>query len=170
MSVSDTRRLGLGMSVLAWASLLLLFSWFAADFLLLQRNPNSEIAITHSGEGIPEVTLLRNHSGHYVATGAINGSAVIFLLDTGATDVAVDERQAAQLGLKKGAAVMVTTANGRVKGWRTLLRKVELGAIELPAVPATIVPDLNGEALLGMSFLKRLTMIQRGRELILRQE
>ena len=50
------------------------------------------------------------------------------------------------------------------------MRKVELGSIELPAVPATIVPDLNGEALLGMSFLKRLTMIQRGRELILMQE
>jgi len=158
------------MSILAWASLLLLLSWFAADFLLLQRNPNSEIAMTHTAEGVPEVILLRNHSGHYVATGAVNGSAVSFLLDTGATDVAVDEEQAAQLELKKGAPVMITTANGRVQGWRTLLRKVELGSIKLSAVPATIVPDLNGEALLGMSFLKRLTMIQRGRELILRQE
>lgn len=158
------------MSILAWAALLLLLSWFAADYLLLQRNPNSEIALTHSREGIPEVTLLRNRSGHYVATGAINGSAVTFLLDTGATDVAIDEQQAAQLGLKKGAPVLVTTANGEVRGWRTLLRKVELGSIELTAVAATIVPDLHGEALLGMSFLKRLTMIQRGRELTLRQE
>lgn len=168
--MSDAWRIGLGMSILAWGSLLLLLSWFAADYLQLQRNPNSEVAVIHTAQGIPQVTLLRNHSGHYVATGSINGSAVIFLIDTGATDVAIDERQAAQLGLKKGPPVMVTTANGRVKGWRTLLRKVELGSIELPAIAATIVPDLNGEALLGMSFLKRLTMIQRGRELILRQE
>ncbi len=158
------------MSILAWTSLLLLLSWFAADYLLLQHNPNSQLAVTHTMEGVPEVTLLRNHSGHYVATGAINGSAVTFLVDTGATDVAIDERQAMQLGLKKGPPIMVTTANGRVKGWRTLLRKVELGSIALQTVPATIVPDLNGEALLGMSFLKRLTMIQRGRELTLRQE
>jgi len=168
--VSETRRFGLGMSILAWTSLLLLLSWFAADYLLLQHNPNSQLAVTHTMEGVPEVTLLRNHSGHYVATGAINGSAVTFLVDTGATDVAIDERQAMQLGLKKGPPIMVTTANGRVKGWRTLLRKVELGSIALQTVPATIVPDLNGEALLGMSFLKRLTMIQRGRELTLRQE
>ena len=168
--MSDTRRIGLGMSILAWGALLLLLSWFAADYLQLQHNPNNQVAMTHTAEGIPEVTLLRNHSGHYVATGAINGAAVTFLIDTGATDVAIDEHQAAQLGLKKGAPVMVMTANGRVKGWRTLLRKVELGSIELSAVPATIVPALNGEALLGMSFLKRLTMIQRGRELTLRQE
>ncbi|HBH36384.1 MAG TPA: TIGR02281 family clan AA aspartic protease [Gammaproteobacteria bacterium] len=168
--MSETRRIGLGMSILAWGLLLLLLSWFAADYLQLQRNPNSQVTVTHTAEGVPQVTLLRNHSGHYVATGAINGSAVTFLLDTGATDVAIDEHQAALLGLKKGASVIVSTANGKVKGWRTLLRKVELGSIELPAVPATIVPDLNGEALLGMSFLKRLTMIQRGRELTLRQE
>ncbi len=168
--MSDSRRLGLGMSILAWGSLLLLLSWFAADYLQLQRNPNSEVEVTHTAQGIPQVTLLRNYSGHYVATGAINGSAVTFLIDTGATDVAIDERQAVQLGLKKGPPVMIMTANGRVKGWRTLLRKVELGSIEMRAVPATIVPDLHGEALLGMSFLKRLTMIQRGRELTLRQE
>ncbi|MEA3303232.1 MAG: TIGR02281 family clan AA aspartic protease [Pseudomonadota bacterium] len=168
--MSDTRRIGLGMSILAWGSLLLLLSWFAADYLQLQRNPNSQVAVTHTDQGIPQVTLLRNRSGHYVATGFINGSAITFLIDTGATDVAIDERQAAQIGLKKGAPVMIMTANGRVKGWRTLLRKVELGSIELHTVAATIVPDLNGEALLGMSFLKRLTMIQRGRELTLRQE
>lgn len=168
--MSDARGIGLGMSILAWVALLLLLSWFAADVLQLQRNPNSRVAVTRDAAGVPEVRLVRNHAGHYVATGKINGNTVTFLLDTGATDVAIDARQAQSLSLQQGAPVTVTTANGRVQGWRTLLRKVQLGAIELTSVPATIVPDLDGEVLLGMSFLKRLTMIQRGRELVLRQE
>ena len=61
-------------------------------------------------------------------------------------------------------------ANGTATGWSTLLRKVTLGNIEMTSVPATIMPDLGQEALLGMSFLKRLTLIQRGDELLIRQE
>lgn len=168
--MSDARGIGLGMSILAWGALLLLLSWFAAEVLHLQRNPNSQVAVSRDATGVPEVRLVRNRAGHYVATGKINGSTVTFLLDTGATDVAIDARQAQSLSLQRGAPVTVTTANGRVRGWRTLLRKVQLGAIELTTVPATIVPELDGEVLLGMSFLKRLTLIQRGRELVLRQE
>ena len=70
----------------------------------------------------------------------------------------------------RGFRVTVNTANGTTYGWNTILDKVTLGNIEMTAVPATIMPGLGQEALLGMSFLKRLTLIQRGEELLIRQE
>lgn len=59
-----------------------------------QRNPNAQVQSTH-GEGFIEVRLLGNGQGHFVMDGAINGQVVHFMLDTGATDVAIPRRWAA---------------------------------------------------------------------------
>jgi aspartyl protease family protein len=168
--VSQHSRLGIGMTVAAWALLLLLLTWFASGFLQQQHNPNSKLADTVRPDGVAEVNLRRNRAGHYVASGRINSSPVVFLVDTGATDVAIDERLAKRIGLEKGFRVSIKTANGMTTGWRTVLNKVTLGAIELFGVPATIVPSLGEEALLGMSFLKQLTLIQKDDVLVMRQD
>jgi aspartyl protease family protein len=122
------------------------------------------------GDGVPQVVLKRNRSGHYVATGSINGFPVIFLLDTGATDVAVPRVVADRLGLKRGAPVVNQTANGQVTSWRTRLDEVRLGPVRRRNVRASILPNMQGsEVLLGMSFLKHLEMVQRDGRMTLRQ-
>lgn len=166
----NEQRIGVGMTLAAWALFLLLLTWFASGYLERLNNPNVQVVSRVDPGGSPEVLLQQNRAGHYVATGAINDVPVVFLVDTGATDVAVSQNVAERIGLEKGFRVTVNTANGIAYGWNTILDKVTLGNIEMTAVPATIMPGLGQEALLGMSFLKRLTLIQRGEELLIRQE
>jgi aspartyl protease family protein len=164
------QRIGVGMTLAAWALFLLLLTWFASGYLERLNNPNVQVVSRVDPGGNPEVLLQQNRAGHYVATGAIDDVPVVFLVDTGATDVAVSREVAERIGLEKGFRVMVNTANGTAYGWNTMLDRVTLGNIEMSGVPATIMPGLGQEALLGMSFLKRLTLIQRGEELLIRQE
>ena len=91
------------------------------------------------------------------------------MLAAPASDVAVPEGVAARIGLQPGFRRLSRTAGGDVETWSTLLRSVELGGIRLHGIRASILPDMAGEqVLLGMSFLKRVEMIQRGDTLILR--
>ncbi|MBL3588840.1 MAG: TIGR02281 family clan AA aspartic protease [gamma proteobacterium endosymbiont of Lamellibrachia anaximandri] len=154
----------------AWALLLGLLALFFSDQLERQNNPNRNLANTSVESGPKEIVLLRNRAGHYVAPGLINGTPVIFLLDTGATNVAVPASLAERLTLKRGAQSISLTANGRVKTWLTRLDQVQLGSIIRQDVRATIMPGMAGdEVLLGMSFLKHLELVQKGKTLILRQ-
>jgi aspartyl protease family protein len=108
--------------------------------------------------------------GHYVSTGTINGKEVVFLLDTGATGVAIPAPLAEQLALTRGRAVMTNTANGATRSYITSLQEVSIGDIRLQGVEATITPGLQmREVLLGMSFLKYIEFTQRGSTLTLRQ-
>ena len=121
------------------------------------------------GRGNIQVTLQRNRAGHYLAGGQINGQPVVFLLDTGATDVAVPETLANRLGLERKYRSVSRTANGNVTIWSTRLDSVNLGGILRRNVRASILPNMAGnEVLLGMSFLKHLELVQRGDALTLR--
>ena len=163
-------RLGRGMLLLFWALLLLLLFFFFQSALERVTNPNREVLTTVTAQGVKEVELQRNRQGHYLASGAINGYPVTFLLDTGATDVAIPGDLARQLGLQGGALVPSQTAAGTVMARTTRLERVALGEIELRDVPASILAEMEGEeVLLGMSFLKELEFTQRGETLILRQ-
>ncbi len=163
------RRMGLTMLALAWLVLMLLGVVFFGDLLERQENPNRSLE-TRSEGGLREVVLQRNRYGHYVASGAINGHPVTFLLDTGATGVAVPTALAAQLGLERGRPLSTRTANGVVTSYATTLDRVSLGDIELDRVWAAITPGLQGDqVLLGMTFLKHIEFTQRGDTLILRQ-
>lgn len=163
------RRLGTVMMVLAWvAGLALAAQWFAG-VEERRRNPNQAPLSMHTGEAI-EVRLERNRQGHYLANGRINDQPVTFLLDTGATFVAVPASLAERLQLPRGRPMMVNTANGLTESWSTRIDTLQLGEIRLHDVSAGIVPGIVGEdVLLGMSALKQLEFTQRGNELVLRQ-
>lgn len=166
----EQRRFGLGMQVLAWISLLALLTFYFGDVLERQRNPNRNIATEVGAQGVREVALKRNRMGHYVASGTINGEAVVFLLDTGATGVAIPEHLARRLNLPRGRAFITNTANGRTRSYQTRLGEVAIGDIRLKNVDAAITPGLSmDEVLLGMSFLKYIEFTQRGNTLTLRQ-
>lgn len=157
------------MLVLAWGAAILLATRFFADWEQSRFNPNREPVSVIQGEQI-EVRLESNVQGHFVADGKINGQTVTFLLDTGATDVAIPAELAERLGLQRGVPVMLQTANGQTTGYRTVLNSLGLGDILLHDVRALIAPGFGGEqVLLGMSALKQLEFTQRAGTLVLRQ-
>ncbi|MDH4555084.1 TIGR02281 family clan AA aspartic protease [Pseudomonas sp. BN417] len=163
------KRAGRVMLVLAWGIGLLLAAHYFGAWEDRQRNPNREPQSVR-GDGYVEVRLVSSRQGHYLLDGRIDGQGVTFLLDTGATQVAVPARLAERLGLAPGAPVTLSTANGRVTGQRTQLQDLRLGDIRLTQVPAIIVPGMDGEeVLLGMSALKQLEFTQRDGTLVLRQ-
>ncbi len=145
-----------------------LLTQYFQDILDTQNNPNQDIRTTQSNAEHIEITLQRNRSGHYVGTGIINRQKATFLLDTGATYVAVPERLARPLKLRKGAPVQISTANGRSTGYQTIISELSIGQIHLYNIKAIITPKLE-EILLGMSVLKQLEFTQRGDKLTIRQ-
>ena len=134
------------------------------QFGITQR---SGIVQSSTDAGHSVVVLQRDRSGHYFAEGSINGQLVVFLIDTGATDVALPENIARKLGLTFGPQVAVMTAAGPVQAWRTRLDTVSLGSVSLNNVSATITRGPMQEVLLGMSFLKHFSIHQQGEELII---
>lgn len=169
MSQGPGKRAGRVFLILAWAAGLFLATRFFGQWEQRQENPNKVVSSVH-GEDYIEVQLAGNGKGHFVADGQINGQPVHFLLDTGATDVAIPESLATRLGLERGAPVTLSTANGRAEGYRTRLDALQLGDILLRDVRALVVPGLGGEqVLLGMSALKRLEFTLRSGTLLLRQ-
>ena len=152
------------MVYIGWIVLLLLITLLMQRWLDKQYNPNQQVR----SNGAWQVVLQRNRYGHYVSNGKINGRTVVFLLDTGATQVGVPGELAAELNLKPGPAVQVGTANGIITAYRTQLETVELGPLQQDNVAAIINPAMQGEeVLLGMSFLKHLTLVQQQDQLSL---
>ncbi|MFJ3482852.1 TIGR02281 family clan AA aspartic protease [Pseudomonas sp. NPDC090202] len=157
------------MLILAWAAALFLATRFFGEWEQRQENPNTVVESQH-GDGYVEVQLASNRQGHFVMSGQINARPVQFMLDTGATHVAIPEAVADTLQLPRGARVEVSTANGRTEAFRTTLQRVQIGDIVLNDVSAVVVSGFDGnEVLLGMSAMKQLEFTQRGGILLLRQ-
>lgn len=120
-------------------------------------------------DGVVEVVLQRDRQGHYLADGRINGVPVTFLIDTGATSIAVSESQARAMGLKKLYSQRSITAAGPVEGHATRIDEVTLGDLTARDLNAYILPiESTDHVLLGMAFLKHLELIQREGTLTLR--
>lgn len=120
------------------------------------------------GQGDGQALILqRQRNGHYLASGAINGVAVDFLVDTGATDVAVPQQLARELGLEFGPQVTVLTAAGPVPAWMTRLDRVSVGQLAVENVRGTITRAPLQQVLLGMSFLRHFRLSQQGDQLVI---
>lgn len=107
-----------------------------------------------------QLSISRGVGNHYWIAGSIDGHPVQFLVDTGATSVAMNEGQARMLGIDyrvKGRAMIASTAGGNVKAWQIKLDSVKVGALEVLGVEAAVLEgDSPTEVLLGMSFLSRV--------------
>ncbi|WP_158971038.1 TIGR02281 family clan AA aspartic protease [Paraglaciecola sp. L3A3] len=161
-------KMGKGMLIMAWLIGLALLTFIFDEQLAKQFNPNSE-PLSSSVSGVTEVRLEQNRAGHYVSGGAINGQPVVFLLDTGATQVSVPMHLAEQLALEQGRASWVQTANGRVQVAQTNIQRLSIGDIQLNNVAAHLNPGMQSDQiLLGMSALKQLEFSQKGDWLVLR--
>jgi aspartyl protease family protein len=113
-------------------------------------------------------------NGMYSTAGFINGQQVNFLVDTGATWIAMNVHQARSLGINfryTGKRGSVSTANGTVPVYRVILNKVRVGEIELRNVTAGVLEGNSPpQVLLGNSFLNRVEMQRQGQVMLLKQK
>jgi aspartyl protease family protein len=115
-----------------------------------------------SGPSTESVQIRKNNKGMFAVTGHINDQPVSFLVDTGATVMALNAAHAKQLGLplqKSDKRGVVNTAGGQAPAYSVNLRKVSVGSITLHNVEAVVIEgNPLPSALLGMSFLRRVKM------------
>lgn len=128
------------------------------------------ISTASGGSGNAKVTLTADGRGHFYAMGSVNGWPIKFMVDTGASSIAISKVQAMAMGLdlknaQRGGAM---TASGYVNTYRVILNTVRIGDITLNLVEASIIDGMPGDAaLLGNSFLSRLEMKREGTALTL---
>ena len=139
-------------------SIIFAFIWLSLAlgiFVLVDniQNPNKAFRL---GDNTSSVTLKRGLDGHYRAEALINNQKVDVLVDTGATGVAISQAVADKLGLKSIDAIRTNTANGDSVGYMVRLNSVKVGGVEAKNVSAMIAPGLDGDVLLGMSYLGRM--------------
>ena len=129
--------------------------------------PASSSAYAHS------MTIEPGQNGHFSVAAVVDGRRMDFLIDTGASVIALREGDAARLGIhpaQREYTVNVTTANGMVRGAPVELRMVEVGSLSVRNVAALVLPDeALGQNLLGMSFLSRVRWEHRDGRLVLEQ-
>ena len=112
--------------------------------------------------------------GHFQTDGRIEGQRISFMIDTGASLVALNEKSAARFGLRPSRSdynAIVSTANGTIKAARARLAVIELGGLVVRDVDAMVLPDeALSENLLGLSFLSKLKRFEyAGGRLVLEQ-
>lgn len=111
-----------------------------------------------TGTGI--LRLTQTADGHYFTGGSVNGFPVVFMVDTGATNVAISSSVAARAGINRCVAKVYSTANGTVQGCSTTVKEITFGSFRLLDVEVAIMPNMQGEALLGMNALRRFRLEQ----------
>jgi aspartyl protease family protein len=123
------------------------------------------IAIAGGGSSAQTATLYANNAGHFLGEGYINGSSMKFLVDTGASSIALSGKEARRLGLSylNGDIGAASTAAGVVKAYRISLNTVKIGGIVMHQVEAMVLEgDSPPVVLLGMSVLNRVQMERDG--------
>jgi len=156
--------------------------------LLVSADPHSAViesdgqrrtlGLSHSVGGVfaepsgSEARILRDNHGGYSTVGAINGQMVNLLVDTGASAVVLNSKQAEQLGLQyrlDGKRIGVQTASGFALGYAVKLDSVRVGDILVHGVDAMVIRgNFPQRALLGMTFLDRVHIENKGGMMVLR--
>ena len=137
-----------------------------------QRLTVGQQAVSLAGEtSTPTMTLTADSAGHFIAVGTVNGAPMRFLVDTGATYVALGKADAvrANVDYQKGEPAMTMTANGPARVWRVKLHSVRVGEVILNEVDATVHENNLPVTLLGMSFLNRMEMKRDGATMTLKK-
>ena len=115
------------------------------------------------------IVLQAGAGGHFTTLGSINGRSVQFVVDTGATFVALSVADAERVGLnyQSGQPVRMSTANGLASGWRLSLDSLRIGDVEVAGVEAVVTPQAMPYVLLGNSYLTRFQMRRENEQMTL---
>lgn len=122
-----------------------------------------------TGNGNPRAVLKADGQGHFIAEGQVNGAAVRFLVDTGATLIALPAADAKRMGVSylNAPRGTVSTANGTALAYKVKLDSVRVGEITINNVDAVVMEGGLAIPLLGMSFLNRTEMKREGETMVL---
>lgn len=135
------------------------------------RIGDSQVSVGGSGGGGRgnKVVLSAGSGGHFMSQGTINGRAVQFMVDTGASAVGLGVSEAERVGLnyKAGQQVRMQTANGVSPGWLVRLASVRIGDVEVFDVEAVVGTQSMPYVLLGNSFLSRFQMRRDNEQMVL---
>lgn len=136
--------------------------------LILGEAPVSVGSRGSAGTG-RRVVLTADSRGHFVNSGTINGRPMQYLVDTGASTVAIGQPEAERMGLayRSGQPVVLGTANGTAQGWRIKLDSVRIGDVEVLGVDAVVTPQAMPFVLLGNSFLNEFQMSRINDQMVL---
>jgi aspartyl protease family protein len=123
--------------------------------------PRATVAVAMTAPaGGRSFSIPRDGRGHFQAEGRVDGQRIGFIVDTGASVVALNETSAARFGLRPSRSeynATVTTANGTIKAARARIAMLDIGGLVVRDVDAMVLPDeALSENLLGLSFLSRL--------------
>jgi aspartyl protease family protein len=125
-----------------------------------ETTPTRIAALSDPQAGIRSLSIARDARGHFQTEGRIEGQRIDFMVDTGASVIALNEKSAARFGLRPSRAdynATVTTANGTLKAARARIAVVQVGELTVRDVDAMVLPDeALSENLLGLSFLSKL--------------
>jgi aspartyl protease family protein len=115
------------------------------------------------------IVLTVGDGGHFLTAGSINGKSVQFMVDTGATTVAMGSLEAKRMGIDytSGKPVRMSTANGATLGYLLTLSSVRIGDVEVQNVEAIVSQQSMPYVLLGNSFLTRFSMRRDNDQMVL---
>lgn len=136
--------------------------------------PSTPSKQTGSSSGARVVNIERDSRGHFQVRARVEGRELRFMVDTGASVIALTERDADQIGIRPRRddfTVNVSTANGTVKAARVKLRSVDINGLKVDDVSALVLPNAAlSENLLGLSYLSRLKRYEfAGTRLVMEQ-
>jgi aspartyl protease family protein len=163
-SFEDNPESGMGRGML-WVAAMGLLGGLYFMFSMLENKDSAVVSIDAGGAAM--IVLEQDRNGHYMVEGQINYQPVNFMVDTGATDVAIPESLARKLGLEFGPQIRVSTAAGPSTAWLTRLTEVSIGGIRRRDVRATITSGEFNGVLLGMTFLRHYNMRQQNGKLVI---
>ncbi|HQQ62560.1 MAG TPA: TIGR02281 family clan AA aspartic protease [Pseudomonadales bacterium] len=157
-----------GVTLMASDSKQATFSWQGQEF---NRTLNKDITSNFTPKAArSEVRIERGEQNHFFTPGMINGRQVHFMIDTGATSVAMDMHEADRLGIdwRNGKRFLASTAGGATPSYSVVLKSVTVGDITINNVEGSvIVANMGSEILLGMTFLQQTEMREDNNALVL---
>jgi len=160
--------------ILAFAVIALIVAALAPRWLTpRQATPVVIATATPEAASARTIAIARGENGHFSIDARVDGRRIGFLVDTGATTIALREDDAARLGIHpapRDYTARISTANGSVMAAPVELNRVEIGDITVRNVTAIVLPDAAlSQNLLGMSFLSRVRWQYQGGKLVLEQ-
>ncbi|MFT4243215.1 MAG: retropepsin-like aspartic protease [Acidovorax sp.] len=133
------------------------------------RLGDAPVSVGGRGGSGKRVVLVADSRGHFINSGSINGRTMQYMVDTGASTVAIGRSDADRMGLnyQNSQPVRMSTANGVAQGWRMKLDSVRIGDVEVFGVDAIITPQPMPYVLLGNSFLTEFQMTRTSDQMVL---
>lgn len=160
---STSRQLGAAFLVVGWIAAIALVAMLLNHAVFGTKKPS--ISETDAGK---QITITRDSDSHFRIKGSINGIPVTFLIDTGATSVAVSTELASKAHLTKQAELTAETASGNSMGYFTMIDTLNIGGVDVHNISAVIIPDYpSNQALLGMNVLSKFIIQQQDNIMVL---